>query len=66
MSEPLNLQGWQIVDELNRAFAQAPWSGYTPKVHLVTPDNVARDGGADNRYDPDNGYRDHYKAIWGR
>ncbi len=66
VSEPLNLQGWQIVDELNRAFAQAPWSGYTPKVHLVTPDNVARDGGADNRYDPDNGYRDHYKAIWGR
>ncbi len=26
--EPLNMQGWQLVDELNRAFAKQPWSGY--------------------------------------
>ena len=64
--EPLNMQGWQIVDELNRAFAKAPWSGYVPKVHLVTADNVAKDGGPKNLFDPDNGYRDQYKKIWAK
>ena len=64
--EPLNMQGWQIVDELNRAFAKAPWSGYVPGVHLVTPANVGSDGGPKNLYDPDNGYRDQYKRIWGK
>ncbi|MCY1378731.1 hypothetical protein D9M69_663900 [compost metagenome] len=64
--EPLNMQGWQIVDELNRAFAKVAWSGYIPKVHLVTAENVAKDGGPKNLFDPDNGYRNHYKAIWGK
>ena len=64
--EPLNLQGWMAVDELNRAFAGAPWSGYVTSVHLVTHDNVGQDGGVNNHFDPDNGYRDHYKAIWGK
>ncbi len=63
--EPLNLQGWMAVDELNRAFAGEKWSGYVTKVHLVTKDNVDLDGGKNNRFDPENGYRDHYKAIWG-
>ncbi len=62
--EPLNMQGWQIVDEMNRAFAKAAWSGYSPKVHLVTAENVAKDGGPKNIFDPDNGYRDQYKKIW--
>lgn len=64
--EPLNMQGWQLIDELNRAFAKQPWSGYVPKIHLVTTDNIAYDGGPNNVFDPDNGYRDHYKAIWGK
>ena len=63
--EPLHEQGWQIVDELNRAFAGEPWSGYISGIHLVTADNIAFDGGPDNVYDPDNGYRDAYKKIWG-
>lgn len=63
--EPLNMQGWMAIDELNRAFAGAPWSGFVTKVHLVTKDNVDRDGGQNNRFDPENGYRDHYKSIWG-
>jgi len=25
--EPLNMQGWQLADELNRAFAHEKWSG---------------------------------------
>lgn len=64
--EPLNMQGWQVVDELNRAFNKVAWSGYMPKVHLVTADNVAKDGGPKNIFDPDNGYRDQYKRIWGK
>jgi ribose transport system substrate-binding protein len=63
--EPLNMQGWQLVDELNRAFAKEKWSGYVPGVHLVTADNIAYDGGPKNVFDPDNGYRDQYKKIWG-
>lgn len=62
--EPLAMQGWQLVDELNRAFAGEKWSGYVPGVHLVTPDNIAYDGGPKNVFDPDNGYRDAYKKIW--
>jgi len=63
--EPLTMQGWQLVDELNRAFAGEKWSGYVPGVHIVTPDNVAFDGGDKNIFDPDNGYRAAYKKIWG-
>lgn len=63
--EPLNLHGWQAMDELNRAFAGEKPSGYVTKVHLVTKANIDADGGAQSRFDPDNGYRDQYKKIWG-
>lgn len=63
--EPLNLHGWQLVDELNRAFAKEKPSGYITPVHLVTKENVAFDGGEQNLYDPQNGYKAAYKAIWG-
>jgi ribose transport system substrate-binding protein len=63
--EPAYMHGWQLIDELNRAFNGAPPSGYVTKVHLVTKDNVDLDGGKGNRYDPQNGYQDQYKKIWG-
>ncbi|VGM95946.1 Uncharacterised protein [uncultured Avibacterium sp.] len=63
--EPLNLHGWQIVDELNRAFANEKPSNYVTPAHLVIKDNVAFDGGSKNLYDPENGYQQAYKAIWG-
>jgi ribose transport system substrate-binding protein len=63
--EPLNLHGWMAVDELNRAFSGDKWSGYIPGVHLVTKDNVGKDGGPQNHFDPDNHYRDEYRKIWG-
>jgi ribose transport system substrate-binding protein len=66
VAEPLNLQGWQLVDELNRAFAGEKWSGYLSPLHVVTADNVEFDGGPKNTFDPDNGYRDEYKKIWGK
>ena len=65
VAEPLNLQGWQLVDELNRAMAGEKWSGYISPLHVVTSDNVEFDGGPDNRFDPGNGYRDEYKKVWG-
>lgn len=66
VAEPLNLHGWQVVDELNRLFARQPVSGFVAPVHLVTSDNIAFDGGKRLLYDPDNGYRDIYRRIWTR
>jgi len=66
VAEPLNLQGWQLVDELNRAFAGEEWSGYASPLHVVTADNIEFDGGPTNVFDPENGYRDEYKKIWGK
>lgn len=65
VAEPLHLQGWQLIDELNRAFAGEQPSGYVPPVHLFIPANVDKDGGANNIYDPGNGYKEQYKKIWG-
>jgi ribose transport system substrate-binding protein len=62
--EPLNLHGWQIIDELNRAFAGVADSGFSTPVHLVSPENIQYDGGDQDIFDPDNNYREHYKAIW--
>jgi ribose transport system substrate-binding protein len=65
VAEPLNLQGWQLVDELNRAIAGEKWSGYVSPLHVVTKANVEFDGGPTNTFDPGNGYRKAYKKIWG-
>lgn len=64
VAEPLTLQGWQLVDELNRALAGQSWSGYISPLHVVTKANVELDGGKNNAFDPDNHYRDAYKKIW--
>ena len=34
-------------------------------VHLFINANIDKDGGAHNIFDPDNGYKEHYKEIWG-
>lgn len=65
-ADPLNLQGWQIVDELNRLFANQPLSGFHALPHLVTAENMACDGARRRIYDPENGYRDAYRRIWKR
>ncbi|MGW6984649.1 substrate-binding domain-containing protein [Streptomyces sp. NPDC054932] len=57
--EPLNQQGWQIIDEFNRAFAGQPASGYVAPVHIATAENT---GGATS-WDP-SGYREAYRRIW--
>ena len=65
VAEPLHLHGWQCIDEMNRALAGAPPSGYVAHVHLFVNANIEKDGGANNIYDPGNGYKDEYKKIWG-
>ncbi len=65
-ADPLNLQGWQLVDELNRLFANQPLSGFVALPRLVSSENMGCDGAPRRLYDPDNGYRNAYRRIWGR
>jgi ribose transport system substrate-binding protein len=62
IAEPLYLQGWQVIDELNRARAGRSPSGYIAPLRLITrtdvPDGVV--------FDPPSGYRANYRRIWGR
>jgi ribose transport system substrate-binding protein len=62
IAEPLYMQGWQLVDELNRARAGQPPSGYVTPPRLITSADVPN--GA--VFDPQNGYRANYLRIWGR
>lgn len=62
VAEPLILQGWQLVDEINRAIAGESDSGFVPAPGLITEANVP-DG---DTFDPDSGYRDVYKTVWGK
>ena len=57
--EPLSEQGWQIIDEFNRAFAGKSASGYVAPVHITTASNS---GGALS-WDSE-GYRQAYRRIW--
>ncbi len=59
--EPLSEQGWQIIDEFNRAFVGEPASGYVAPVHIATATNS---GGALS-WDSE-GYRQAYREIWGK
>ena len=66
VAEPLHLQGWMCIDELNRAFAGQPPSGFVPPPHLFIASNLDRDGGQSNFYEPENGYKGIYRKIWGK
>jgi ribose transport system substrate-binding protein len=59
--EPLTEQGWQIIDEFNRAFSGRPATGYAAPVHISTTANT---NGA-TAWDPP-GYREAYQRIWGK
>lgn len=64
VAEPLNLQGWQLVDELNRAVQGQPCSGYVTSPALVTAEGLEKIEG--NAFDPDTPYREAYTAVWTR
>ncbi|MEM1266580.1 MAG: substrate-binding domain-containing protein [Pseudomonadota bacterium] len=65
VAEPLNLQGWQLVDELNRAIQGEACSGYVTSPALVTQAGLEKLGDS-NQFDPDTPYRDAYATIWGK
>ncbi|MEO0911582.1 MAG: substrate-binding domain-containing protein [Pseudomonadota bacterium] len=65
VAEPLNLQGWQLVDELNRAIQGEACSGYITSPALVTAEGLSKLGDS-NAFDPDIPYRDAYATIWGK
>ena len=65
VAEPLNLQGWQLVDELNRAVQGEACSGYVTSPALVTQTGLEKMGDS-NAFDPDTPYREAYSKIWGK
>lgn len=63
--EPLIMQGWQVVDELNRAFAGEAPSGYVAPVHIIFTDNIVQERILqDGIFEPNNNYREQYQRIW--
>jgi len=65
VSEPIELQAYQAIDELNRAFHGQPPSGFVQPPFLVTPANIHSEGGDKNTFIPSNDYKKHYLEIWG-
>jgi ribose transport system substrate-binding protein len=65
VSEPFELQAYQAIDELNRAFHDQPPSGFIQTPYLVTRDNIHAEGGDKNVFIPSNNYKQHYYEIWG-
>lgn len=65
VSEPYEMQAYQAVDELNRAFNGESPSGFVQDPYLVTSDNVDAEGGDQNTFVPSNGYAQHYLELWG-
>jgi ribose transport system substrate-binding protein len=65
VSEPIELQAYQAIDELNRAFHGQPPSGFVQPPFLVTKDNIHSEGGDQNTFIPSNDYKKHYLEIWG-
>jgi ribose transport system substrate-binding protein len=64
VAEPLKMQGYQLADELNRAMAGAPPSGFQSKPILVTTELVKATGtrGIESTL----GFEAAYSAIWAR
>jgi ribose transport system substrate-binding protein len=62
VAEPMNIQGWQLADELNRAFAGQAASGYISKPILVTTQLINQLNGEE--IDSTIDYKRGYLSIW--
>jgi ribose transport system substrate-binding protein len=60
IAEPLTLQGWQLVDELNRALSGQKPSGFVASPGLVTRQNVP----SGTVFEPPTSYREIYRQVW--
>ena len=61
---PLELEGYQAVDELNRAMNGGPPNDWKLPVYVVTSKNLGAEGGDQNLFAPSNNYKAHYQSIW--
>lgn len=64
-SEPHQMQAYQAIDELNRAFNGEGPSGFIQTPYLVTPENIDAEGGDQNAFIPSNNYEKRYLELWG-
>ena len=64
IAEPLNQQGWQLADELNRAFAHEPFSGYISAPRLITCESVLQKDTAAGETESNIVYKQYYRKIW--
>ena len=62
VAEPLILQGWQLIDEVNRAVAGQKPSTFVAAPGLITAKNVP----SGDVFDPASGYRDVFQKVWGK
>lgn len=62
--QPQTELGYQAVDEMNRALANLPASGYAPDVYIVDKSNVHLYGGDQDQFVPDNDFANKYLSIW--
>ncbi|MGC9221270.1 MAG: substrate-binding domain-containing protein [Solirubrobacteraceae bacterium] len=65
VAAPLGEQGWQVVDELNRAFAHQAPDNFVAAPRLFDKADINTDGGPQDTYAPNNHYQQHYMKIWG-
>ncbi len=62
VAEPLQTQGWQLADELNRAFAGEPPSGYTTEILVI--DKKYMDALKSGNIEENIPYQSDYMKIW--
>ncbi|MBS1970230.1 MAG: ABC transporter substrate-binding protein [Bdellovibrionales bacterium] len=64
VAEPLLAQGWQLADELNRAFAGKKESGFVTKPIAITKEFLDRSSSED--IESKVSFREAYSSIWKR
>ena len=62
IAEPLQTQGWQLADELNRAFAEEPPSNYQTEVLAIS--KTYMDGLKSDDIEERIPYQSNYLRIW--
>lgn len=65
VAAPLSEQGWQVVDEMNRALAKQRPDDFVAEPRLFDKADIGSLGGPQGTYIPNDSFETHYKQIWG-
>ena len=65
VAEPVEMEGYLAIDEMNRALNKAEPSMFVVPPYLVTKENIDREGGEKNTFNPSNDYRGQFLKMWG-